>query len=317
MHAQTTWRGIGAGIAAGALWGLVFLAPELTHGFTSMQLSAGRYLAYGLVAALLIAPGWRRVSARLTRREWWTLAWLSPAGNVVYYIFLANAVRSGGVAMASLVIGLSPLAVTLFGRDERQALPLRRLLPSLLLGVAGLLCISWESLRQSGPGSLFGLLCAVGALASWTVYAVVNSRVLARLTAVTAHEWSLLTGVMTGAQALLLAVPAFLLASNVQSAADWLRFTGVVSGVAILCSIIGNGLWNVASRALPMSLMGQMIIFETVFAALYGWLWEARWPSGLECAAMLLLVGGVVSCASAHRTAARKDRSPEAGNAVC
>lgn len=317
MHDKRTWPGIAAGIAAGALWGLVFLAPELTHGFTSMQLSAGRYLAYGLVAALLIAPSWHRVSARLTRREWWTLAWLSPAGNVVYYIFLANAVRSGGVAMASLVIGLSPLAVTLLGSRDRHAVPLRTLLPSLLLGLAGLLCISWESLAQSGPGSVFGLLCALGALAAWTIYAVCNSRVLARLTTVSAHEWSLLTGVMTGAQALLLAVPAFLFAPAAHAPADWLQFAGVVTGVAILCSVIGNGLWNVASRTLPMSLMGQMIIFETVFAALYGWLYDARWPSVLECAAMLLLVGGVLSCASAHRNAARKDRSTQVGNAVC
>jgi drug/metabolite transporter (DMT)-like permease len=317
MHDKPAWPGIAAGIAAGALWGLVFLAPELTHGFTSMQLSAGRYLAYGLVAALLIAPSWRRVSARLTRREWWTLAWLSPAGNVVYYIFLANAVRSGGVAMASLVIGLSPLAVTLLGSRDRHAVPLRALLPSLLLGLAGLLCISWESLARSGPGSAFGLLCALGALAAWTLYAVCNSRVLARLTTVSAHEWSLLTGVMTGAQALLLAVPAFLFAPAVHAPADWLRFAGVVTGVAILCSVIGNGLWNVASRRLPLSLMGQMIIFETVFAALYGWLYDARWPSVPECAAMLLLVGGVLSCASAHRNAARKERSAPAENAVC
>lgn len=317
MHDKPAWPGIAAGIAAGALWGLVFLAPELTHGFTSMQLSAGRYLAYGLVAALLIAPNWRRVRARLTRREWWTLAWLSPAGNVVYYIFLANAVRSGGVAMASLVIGLSPLAVTLLGSRDRHAVPLRALLPSLLLGLAGLLCISWESLARSGPGSAFGLLCALGALAAWTLYAVCNSRVLARLTTVSAHEWSLLTGVMTGAQALLLAVPAFLFAPATHAHGDWLRFAGVVTGVAIFCSVIGNGLWNVASRRLPMSLMGQMIIFETVFAALYGWLYDARWPSVPECAAMLLLVGGVLSCASAHRNAARKERSAAAENAVC
>jgi len=317
MQDKSTWPGIAAGVLAGALWGLVFLAPELTHGFTSLQLSAGRYLAYGLVAALLVAPSWRRLRARLTRRAWWTLAWLSPAGNIVYYIFLANAVRGGGVAMASLVIGLSPLAVTLLGSRDRHAVPLRSLLPSLLLGLAGLLCISWESLAQSEPGSLVGLLCALGALAAWTLYAVCNSRVLARLHTVSAHEWSLLTGVMTGAQALLLAVPAFLFGPTGQAPADWLGFVGVVSGVAILCSIIGNGLWNRASRALPLSLMGQMIIFETVFAALYGWLYEVRLPSVLECAAMLLLVGGVVSCAAAHRKAARKEGLPAVRNAVC
>jgi len=275
MLVKQTWLGIGAGILAGALWGLVFLAPELASGFDAMQLSAGRYLVYGLVAALLLAPSWRRVAPRLGRREWRTLFWLALCGNIVYYLFLANAVRAGGVAMASLVIGLLPLAVT-----------------------------------------LAGLACALGALASWTVYAVANSRTLARLDAVSAHEWSLLTGVMTGAQALLLALPAFLFAERTHAAADWLAFGGLVAAVAVFCSVIGNGLWNYASRALPLSLMGQMIVFETIFAALYGFLWEGRWPTSAESAALVLLVGGVVSCAAVHRTAVKPAAAPRAATPV-
>lgn len=303
MLVKQTWLGIGAGVLAGALWGLVFLAPEMASSFNSMQLSAGRYIAYGLVAALLIAPSWRRVAARLTRREWLALIWLSLCGNIVYYLFLATAVQAGGVAMASLVIGLLPLAVTLVGSRDRQAVALRRLFPSLLLGLAGLLCISWESLASPGRGSLLGLGCAIGALLSWTVYAVANSRVLARLATVTAHEWSLLVGVVTGAQALLLAGPAFLFGGQDHAWDDWLAFAGVVGAVAVFCSVIGNGLWNYASRALPLSLMGQMIVFETIFAALYGFLWEKRWPTPAESAALVLLVGGVLSCAAVHRNA--------------
>ena len=36
MLVKQTWLGIGAGILAGALWGLVFLAPELAPGFDAM-----------------------------------------------------------------------------------------------------------------------------------------------------------------------------------------------------------------------------------------------------------------------------------------
>jgi drug/metabolite transporter (DMT)-like permease len=143
-------------------------------------------------------------------------------------------------------------------------------------------------------------LYASGALVSWTAYAVGNSRWLARLGSVTPHEWSLLTGLVTGAEALLLAAPALLPAGGAHSTADWLHFTAVVSSVAILCSIIGNGFWNYASRALPLALTGQMIVFETLFAALYGFLWEARWPTMVEAAAMALLAAGVASCALAH-----------------
>lgn len=297
---HTTQLGIGAGIAAGAFWGLVFLAPELVPGFTPLQLSAGRYLAYGIVAAILIARAWPRLRQRLGWADWRGLAWLSLAGNIVYYLFLAQAVQLGGVAMTSIVIGLLPITMTLAGAREHGAVPLRRLAPSLLLGGAGLACISWDSLASLEGGAGIGLLCAIGALLSWTFYAVANRRWLARLEGISANEWSLLVGVMTGAHALLLALPAFP-GSGSHTGQEWLQFLGVVTAVGILCSVVGNALWNYASRALPMALMGQMIVFETVFASLYGFLWEARWPNGFEAAALVLLASGVVSCAAAHR----------------
>jgi drug/metabolite transporter (DMT)-like permease len=300
---RSTLLGIGAGIAAGALWSLVFLAPKLAPGFLPIQLSAGRYLAYGLVAAILIAPGWARLRRHLRWPAWRSLIWLSLTGNIVYYLFLANAVQLGGVAMASIVIGLLPIAVTLVGSRDRHAVPLRRLPPSLLLSGAGLACIGWESLSASGTGSPAGLACAFGALVSWTIFAVHNSRWLARIEGISPHEWNLLVGVVTGLMALALAVPAFVLAPGEHTLPAWMQFGALVTAVAILCSVVGNALWNHASHALPLSLMGQMIVFETIFAALYGFLWEARWPSGFEAAALALLVAGVISCASAHRGA--------------
>lgn len=295
--------GIFAGIIAGAFWGLVFLAPELTRGFNPIQLSAGRYLAYGVVAAVLVSGSWRRLFARLGWPEWQALAWLSFAGNIIYYFFLAQAVQTGGIAMASIVIGLLPVVITLVGSRDTGAVPLRKLAPSIVLSTAGLFCISWQHLQS---GSLAGVLYASGALASWTAYAVGNSRWLARLQSVTPHEWSMLTGLVTGAEALLLAVPSLFASAPGHSAADWSHFAAVVTSVAILCSIIGNGFWNYASRALPLTLTGQIIVFETLFAALYGFLWEARWPTAIETAAMGLLVAGVATCALAHRPGAAK-----------
>jgi drug/metabolite transporter (DMT)-like permease len=296
--------GVAASVAAGAMWGLVFLAPKLAGGFAPLQLSAARYLAYGLFAACLILPGWRGLAARLEARDWWRLAWLGLTGNIVYYVFLANAVQRGGVAMAALVIGLLPVSITLAGRRDRDAAPLRRLVPSLLLSAAGLVCITWESVATQGRSSLAGLLCGLGALACWTVYAVANSRALARLTGVSAREWSLLTGVVTGLEALVLAVPAVWIEvqGGGHAGADWLRFAWVTAAVALFCSVVGNALWNRASRLLPLTLMGQMIVFETLFGALYGFLWERRWPTPLEDLALLLLMAGVAACAAVHRT---------------
>ena len=162
MSTNNTLLGIAAGIVAGAFWGLVFLAPKLAADFPPLQLSAGRYLAYGLVAAVLVAPSWRRLRSTLGWREWRALAWLSFIGNILYYVLLARAVQTGGVAMTAFVIGLLPLAVTLVGSRERHAPALRALLPSLACSAAGLACISWQSLAASGWGSMTGLLCAGG-----------------------------------------------------------------------------------------------------------------------------------------------------------
>ncbi|ONG50037.1 multidrug DMT transporter permease [Pseudoroseomonas deserti] len=293
--------GILCGMGAGALWGMVFLAPELAHDFSPLQLTVGRYLCFGLVALGLAAPRWRRLTAAIGRREWGALAWLALAGNTLYYVLLASAVQLGGIAMTSLVIGFLPVAVTIIGSRDRGAVPLRRLVPSLLLCVAGALCIGWQALAVPGASQVLGLLCAIGALASWTSYAVGNSRWLARLDQVSAHDWNLLTGVMTGAQALLLVPLALILAGDSPGGAAWARFGAVSVGVAVLASVVGNALWNRMSRSLPLTLVGQMILFETLFALLYGFLWEQRWPGMLEALAFALVVLSVLSCIAAHR----------------
>lgn len=44
---QRMLGGIANGVASGALWGLVFLAPAVLTDFSPLQLAASRYLVYG------------------------------------------------------------------------------------------------------------------------------------------------------------------------------------------------------------------------------------------------------------------------------
>lgn len=304
-HHSGLWTGVACGMGAGALWGLVFLAPELVGEFSPLQIAIGRYLSYGLIAAALLAPRWRSIVAHIPRRQWWNLMWLAFAGNTLYYIFLANAVQIGGIAMTSLVIGFLPVVVTIVGSREDGAVALRKLAPSLLLCVMGAICIGWQAVAGPSSGSpaqkLTGLLCAIAALALWSAYAIGNARCLAKLDRVSSHDWSLLTGVVTGAQSLIL-IP-FALAFNKadHSVNAWLLFGAVSVGIAVLASIAGNGLWNRASRLLPLTLVGQMILFETLFALLYGFMWERRLPTWLEIAALVCVVLSVMTCLAAHR----------------
>ena len=297
--------GLLCGLIAGAFWGGVFLAPELLHAFTPLQMTAGRYVCYGLASAALLAPSARKVLARLTWADWRDLAGLSLLGNIVYYVGLAVSVQIAGVAPASLIIGLLPVTITLVGAKPGEGVPLQRLAAPLLLVGAGVLCINVAAFQTATGVSVgrlsLGLLAAAGALAVWTVFAVWNARRLAATPRFNSHEWSLLTGVVTGLLSLLLVIPAFFLGGAEHASGAWMLFWGVSLAVALGASVIGNGLWNAASRLLPLSLSGQLIVFETLFALLYGFLHEGRWPLPLETAAIVLMLAGVLWSVHLHR----------------
>lgn len=139
------------GMGTGAFWGLVFLTPEVAGDFSPLQLTSARYLAYGLLALLMVLPRWRSLSQGLGKPEWIALVWLSLLGNIIYYLFLAAAVQMAGVAASSLIVGAVPVVVSVVGSRESGAVPLRALIPSLALAMAGVGLIGWESLSAGRP----------------------------------------------------------------------------------------------------------------------------------------------------------------------
>jgi len=306
------------GAFAGALWGIIFLAPAILGDFSPLQLSFGRYVAYGVVSVVLLGPRLVAVAKGLDRNAWLGLAGLALSGNLVYFFLVAKAVQVAGGAATSLIVGMVPLVVAVASLRDRGALPLRRLAPGLLLSMVGVALIAWQALSTEAlaapwSGRLVGLLCAVGALLSWSAYSVSNRRMLALRPGMGSHDWSLLTGVVTGGLALLLTPLA--LGTPGHDTDRWMLFAGVSTLVAIFASVLGNAFWNRASRQLPLSLSGQMIVFETLFALLYSFAWQKRWPELLEYLAIVFLLGGVVFGARAH--APRGTASPTADADDC
>jgi drug/metabolite transporter (DMT)-like permease len=313
--AHTIPLGVLYGAGAGALWGLVFLAPELARPFTPLQVAVGRYLAYGILSVLMIAPRWKNLRPTLGKKDWEALFWLSLCGNVFYYIMLSMAVQKGGIALSSLVVGFLPITVTIIGSRDKGAVSFVALLPSLLFCAAGALCVAWQALAvpEAGGHSVSGFFCAVVALVLWTAYAVGNSRCLVRLHTLSVHDWNLLIGIVTGAQALLLTPVAISSGPWTYSTEQFRRFVAVSCGVAVIASIFGNALWNRMSRLVPLTMTGQMILFETFFALIYGFLWEGRWPRLLEGVAFVCITLSVLTCVSVHQKHAARRRGAVSG----
>lgn len=316
------WRGIVCGVLAGAFWGAVFIVPVLLPDFSPLELMAGRYVCYGALAAGLMLPRLLPLLRRLRRGDWLAMLRQALAGNVVYYLLLAYGVKLAGVAPTSLIIGLLPLSVTIFGRKDHGALPLRRLAWPLLVVALGIACINVDIFRHDGGAGgaslahkLVGVLCAVGALACWTWYALDNARFLKRHAHVSSVEWAMLYGLASGVIALAVGAVALSLqqagGGDAAPARDWPRYWLVCLLLALGASVIGNYLWNLASRRVPVTLSGQLILSETLFALLYGFVYAQRMPRPLEWAAMLLLTAGVLW--SVRRHAQEEAEGREAG----
>jgi drug/metabolite transporter (DMT)-like permease len=64
--------------------------------------------------------------------------------------------------------------------------------------------------------------------------------------------------------------------------------------IGLFASWLGTLCWNEASQRLPTTLVGQLIVFETVSALAYAYLLRRQWPEALTIAGVLLLVAGVI-----------------------
>jgi drug/metabolite transporter (DMT)-like permease len=296
--------GVALAAVTGALWGLVFLAPELTTAFSPLLLVAGRYIAYGAMALLLALPRWSAIRPLLTGRNLAIAFVLSILGNTLYYSLLANAITLAGVPISTLIIGFMPVTVAIVGSMRKGALPIRSFAPALLLAVAAIVIISVDALAADGAGGsapILGLLLAIAALFSWTAFAVGNSYALEHRPGISARDWNLILGVVTGFQGLCLLPLALQARALPTDGALWLQFILICVVIAFLASLVANALWNQVSRLLPLTLIGPLVVFETLFALLYGFVWEGRMPDTVEYVAIALMLASVIASVRAHR----------------
>lgn len=76
-------------LAAGLMWGLVFITPLLLPDYPAALLSVGRYVAFGVIALPLAFIDRRRLRG-LTRADWLEALKLAAIGNLLYYTLLEN-----------------------------------------------------------------------------------------------------------------------------------------------------------------------------------------------------------------------------------
>ena len=276
------------------------LLPE----FSPLQITFGRFVLYGVVALCVFLPQAARLLPRLRMVDIKHLVWLALTGNIVYFALVATSVQWIGMAVTSLIVGLVPVTVPLMGRKTSGALPLRRMLAPMVLILLGIVLINAKALTGNAgeqPGKyLLGVLMAVLAVICWSRYALDNTRYLAR-SSFNGTDWSTLWGLVVGLISALLWALLLLLSLLSPSASApeipaerWQLFWLLNLAVAIFSSWLGNWMWNAASQRLPITFVGQLLVFETLFALAYHFIYERRLPHAGELSPMLLILAGIV-----------------------
>lgn len=304
------WMGTLFALIAGMMWGLVFVGPLLLPEYSAALLSAGRYLAFGLIA-LPLAWFDRHRLRQLARGDWLEALKLSAVGNLLYYLCLASAIQRTGGPLPTMIIGTLPVVIAIAAnlrnakRDGR--LPWAKLLPSLALIAAGIACVNQaelHALQATGEADwgryASGALLAVIAVACWTWYPLRNADWLRDHPGRSPRTWATAQGLVTLPMALL--GYALLWAGTALDDSDFAMplgprpefFIALMVTIALLSSWVGTLCWNEASQRLPTSLAGQLIVFETLAALSYAFILRGEWPAPLTLAGIVLLIVGVL-----------------------
>jgi drug/metabolite transporter (DMT)-like permease len=326
---RTVLAGTGFALAAGLMWGLVFVAPLLLPEYPATLLAFGRYMAFGLIALPLAWLDRARIS-ELSRADWIEATKLALVGNVLYYLCLAAAIQRAGGPVPTMIIGTLPVVIAIVSNRRDAArdghLPWRALLPSLVLIAGGIALVNQAELAHmqaagdsSGAGIdvaryAIGVLLALGAVACWTWYPLRNADWLRNHPGRSPGTWATAQGIAT----LPLAVVGY--------AAVWLwhtlggaglptgfdmpfgpqptKFLALMFAIGLFASWLGTLCWNEASQRLPTTLVGQLIVFETLAALAYAFVQRGAWPPATTGLGVLLLVAGVVWAVRARPVAA-------------
>ncbi len=297
-------------LAAGLMWGLVFVAPLMLPAYPAALLSVSRYLAFGLIALPLAWFGRARL-AQLTREDWIEAAKLSLVGNLIYYLCLAAAIQRAGGPLPTMIIGTLPvvIAVTSNLRDHARDghLPWAQLVPSLLLIAAGIACVNQvelQRLRADDSADLgryaTGALLAVAAVACWTWYPIRNADWMRAHPDRSASAWATAQGIATLPLSAL-GFAAFWGWSELSGSAFEMPFgptpalfVGLMFAIGLFASWLGTLCWNAASQRLPTAVAGQLIVFETLAALAYAFVLRHEMPGLFTLLGVALLVAGVL-----------------------
>ena len=258
--------GVLLGIAAGALWGLIYIAPLLVPQYNPVLVALGRFISFGIVSLPCL---WflRHELKKFTRADIWEAFKLPFFGNVIFYSMLTICIRMAGAPLAGMFMAVIPVLVAIVSNvryaKEGRAIPWSRILPPLAVIFAGLVIANWSEFKMiaeasAGGGQTFwiGVGFGIAAVFAWTWFSIYNADWLLEHPHHSTSAWTALQGVtvlpvVLGAFALLAWPIGFMDTSVHFMGPEPVTFLLVALMVGLLCSWVAMLAWNQMSQRLP------------------------------------------------------------------
>jgi drug/metabolite transporter (DMT)-like permease len=288
-------------IIATALWGVSFVAPLILRAYSPVDITSGRFLFYGIVSAAILLSKFRRHP--LGWRAWVRAAVYGFAGNILFSILISFGVQDTGAEVVIPIVGLLPTCVSVAGNRRLSTRTWCRLLMPFAMVTCGMgivLAVQSGILVYRVHLSWPGVLAALVTVIVWTWYAISNSHFLRRNPAISDAHWSCAIGVATFALSIAIAgldaVSTRSILSPVFSggrAQDAMLFVSVTMVLGIGSSWLATIFFNRASHTLPMGLVGQLIVLETIFGIIYACIYRRALLPAPQAAGMALAVTGI------------------------
>jgi drug/metabolite transporter (DMT)-like permease len=297
------FAGIVYALMACFIWGLIFVVPEWMESYTAIEVAIGRYIVYGTVSALFFLKILLNKHIHFSREVWLKALYFSLASTFGYYTCLVLGLRYASPAICALVIGISPITIAFYGNWRQKETAFKNLIIPSILILIGLVIINVPHIETTdSPGEYaLGLVFAVISLLCWSWYVVANARFMRYHPQIDPNQWSTLIGVATLLWVFVFTIILILFFEDQFHMEKYITPNEALTNfwvgslvLGLLCSWMGAFLWNKASLYLPVSLAGQLTVFETIFGVIFVYMVTKSVPSTLEVVGILILLTGVI-----------------------
>ena len=298
--------GVFLGVAAGALWGLIYIAPLMVPEYNPVLVALGRFIAFGIVS-LPFMYFLRKDLKRFSKADIIEAFKYPLLGNVLFYGTLTICIRLAGAPLAGMFMALIPVLVAIASnfryQKEGRALSWSVITPPLIVIFVGLVIANWSEFQymtagaESGLNFWIGVVFGIIAVILWTWFSIMNGEWLLAHPSHNSAPWTALQGVtvlpvVIVAWAVVAWPMGYLDTTEGLFGPRPVAFLLVALMLGFVCSWVAMLCWNGMSQRLPSALGGQLIVFESISSVIYAMIYRGEMPTvSLVIGYTILMIG--------------------------